>query len=283
MKSNMKTVSNKPLKIYLMFTLGLSILCYILILPQRNYNYVLLLMYCPGIAAVVTVLFHQYSFKELGFGLKKPRYLVLTFSLTIVAVLVYYIFVWIIFPDTLDRKKLEEYATNWLPTLMKFAPIWIFSLISAFGEELGWRGFLVPQLNKSLSFWKVVLVSGIIWSVWHWPLIIWGGYNNSEIPIWTSLLFFTLSIIVGCTFYTYLRLKSESVWPTVILHGTYNTIVQDFLAPLIKNNHITNWIFGEFGFGEIILSCLMLIVFWKDISQFIKEENQARGNLPPLL
>src|SRR5258708_15188708 len=52
------------------------------------------------------------------------------------------------------------------------------SLASSLGEEIGWRGFLVPQLFKSVGFTGTALISGVVWSCWHYPLLIWGHYNG---------------------------------------------------------------------------------------------------------
>ncbi|UCC50697.1 MAG: CPBP family intramembrane metalloprotease [Anaerolineaceae bacterium] len=50
--------------------------------------------------------------------------------------------------------------------------------LPALGEEIGWRGFMVPQLAKLTSFNKTALIGGVIWGIWHVPIIIFGGYNN---------------------------------------------------------------------------------------------------------
>jgi len=45
----------------------------------------------------------------------------------------------------------------------------LISCLTALGEEIGWRGFLVPQLASVTSFTKTALISGLIWAVWHYP------------------------------------------------------------------------------------------------------------------
>jgi Type II CAAX prenyl endopeptidase Rce1-like len=47
------------------------------------------------------------------------------------------------------------------------------SLASALGEEIGWRGFLVPELFKNIGFTGTALISGVVWACWHYPLLIW--------------------------------------------------------------------------------------------------------------
>ena len=53
----------------------------------------------------------------------------------------------------------------------------VIGALTALGEELGWRGFLVPELARSTSFHRVALVSGGIWAAWHAPLIVFADYN----------------------------------------------------------------------------------------------------------
>jgi len=46
------------------------------------------------------------------------------------------------------------------------------SLATALGEEIGWRGFLVPELFKTMGFTSAALFSGVVWACWHYPLVI---------------------------------------------------------------------------------------------------------------
>lgn len=101
--------------------------------------------------------------------------------------------------------------------LMPFAAI--FNAIPAFGEEIGWRGWLLPAL-RPMGVWPALLLSGLIWGLWHAPLILL-GHNFNQPNIWGLIV-----MLIGCVlwgiFFGWLRLRSGSLWPAVIAHGALN-------------------------------------------------------------
>ncbi|WP_417554367.1 CPBP family intramembrane glutamic endopeptidase [Microbacterium sp.] len=99
-----------------------------------------------------------------------------------------------------------------------FAAVTINAL-AAFGEELGWRGFLVPALRQ-YGTWTALLVSGAIWGLWHAPVILL-GYNFGRTDI-TGVLLMTGGCIAWGVLLGWLRLRSASLWPAVFAHGTMN-------------------------------------------------------------
>ena len=99
------------------------------------------------------------------------------------------------------------------------------NLIATFGEEFGWRAYLVPKLLP-MGKRRALLLSSLIWGIWHWPVIAMGHNYGLDYPgfPWLGFLatvWFTLSIGV---FFGWLSLKAESVWPAVFAHGALNGI-----------------------------------------------------------
>jgi membrane protease YdiL (CAAX protease family) len=137
-----------------------------------------------------------------------------------------------------------------------------FNCFSALGEELGWRGFLTPELGKKWTFAQTSLFVGVVWAVWHYPLILFANYN-SETPIYYGLLCFTFAV-AGLSFaYTWFRLKSGSVWTAMFLHASHNLYVQSFFDPLTNTEGVTKYLTGEFGAMMALVGVITAFFFWK--------------------
>ncbi len=94
-----------------------------------------------------------------------------------------------------------------------------------FGEEFGWRGYMLPKLMP-LGPRTAMIVQGAIWGIWHWPVIAMGyeyGFNYFGFP-WIGMLLFLLFTFSAGVFLAWVTLKGRSVWPAVIGHAAINGI-----------------------------------------------------------
>jgi uncharacterized protein len=101
----------------------------------------------------------------------------------------------------------------------------IINSIATFGEEFGWRAYLLPKLMP-LGGRKAMLLTGAIWGIWHWPVIFMGyeyGFNYPGYPWAGPLLFIWIAFGLGI-FLGWLALRGKSVWPAVIGHAAINGV-----------------------------------------------------------
>jgi uncharacterized protein len=137
-------------------------------------------------------------------------------------------------------------------------------LVVTFGEEYGWRGYLQPALMKIGKIKGVILV-GIIWGIWHMP-IIWMGYNYPAHPLLGSFLFILycigLAFILG-----YAVLKTKAVWLAAFLHALFNQSTSYFMG-IIYTPKDTATSFGIGWPGIIVVFLLILLILrdpiWKE-------------------
>src|SRR5678816_4665789 len=147
----------------------------------------LYLMWCPGVSAIVTRLIFQRNVRGQGWTPGQPIWLALGYFLPVAYAGIAYAIVWLTGQGGVD---LARFTT---PVLTFVVLGSLQSTLSATGEERGWRGFLVPALAQRFSFTKTAILSGLIWSLWHYPMIILANYNAGT-ATWWALLCFTIMV-----------------------------------------------------------------------------------------
>ena len=146
--------------------------------------------------------------------------------------------------------------------LLLFATVGVIQgMLFAAGEEIGWRGFLVPELAKNSSFARTAWLSGAAWAVYHYPLILFAEYNSGT-PKWFALPVFTWMVFAMAFVLAWLRLKSGSVWTAVILHASHNLFVQQIFDPLTSDRGVTKYVTTEFGIGLALAYSVAAWHFW---------------------
>lgn len=137
-------------------------------------------------------------------------------------------------------------------------------LVITFGEEYGWRGYLQPALVK-IGRIKGVLLVGIIWGIWHWP-VIWMGYNYPGQPILGSLLM--VLFCIGLAFMLgYSVLKAKGIWIAAFLHALVNQSMSFFMGVIYTPTNMS-FSFGIGFWGLAIMVPLVLLILldpvWKE-------------------
>lgn len=255
----------KQIITYLVLVFALSSIFYVLIPRQGGLEgggdtLVVPLMWMPALAAVVTTFIYHRNIRGLGWGLGKPIYYLIAYLLPILYAGIAYSVISLLGLGDINTSALGE---NLVLALVKNLTInVVLAAILAVGEEIGWRGLLVPQLAKLQPFARTALISGVIWGLWHIPLIINGGYSSNA-PTWYAISAF-LVLIVGMSFaFAWLRLASGSIWPAVLMHATHNSFIQGFLDEITVNTGNTDYFTTEFGLGLAIMGVIVGLIFWR--------------------
>jgi len=122
--------------------------------------------------------------------------------------------------------------------------------IAAFGEEVGWRGFLLKEF-KTMNFLNAALVIGFIWGIWHAPLILM-GHNYPQHPR-IGVLMMTIFCILLTPIFQYITIKSKSVIAAAIAHGTLNAVAGLSIMAFSGGNDLTTGAAGLPGFITILI------------------------------
>lgn len=199
--------------------------------PEALY---LALMWIPAMAAAAAncVFFREngeaFSVKRwlaLG-GLRRCRLrdVLLGCLLPLVYLLIPYMVYWGLYPENFAYHgvPLTVICKDLLPVLVLGT---FMSVLSALGEEIGWRGFMVPALVERLGLNRTLVISSLFWCFWHLPLLIGGGYMPGT-PLLYQLPAFVLCIFPVGVMAGLLTLESGSVWPAAFLHAAHNNYDQ---------------------------------------------------------
>ena len=274
--------NRKAIYIFLLITLALSSVIWLLTLNagentgafgNRVYGYGI--MWCPALAAYITCRMMNRKISNLSWQWGNPKYIVWCYLIPLFYALAGYSIVWLFgaggfYNKTFILQMAHDMGwTKMSPNLFLILFLVLQGVIgilpsiaTALGEEIGWRGFLVPELfDRTKSYTKTSLISGIIWAVWHFPLLIFGNYNAGA-PSWYSLVTFTLGVMSISFIFTWFRLKSKSLWTGVMLHASHNLFIQGFFDPITTVNVHTKYFTGEFGIVIPVITLLVAIYFW---------------------
>lgn len=233
-----------------------------------------LVMWCPALAALATCALLGIDVGTLGWNWRPLKYEFLAWLLPMIYALPVYIACWLTVKgsfafDAYAHRVAQSYGLSEWPlaaTLGLGIPLAITlgivaSLATALGEEIGWRGFLLPRLTGQFGFTAGCFLSGAIWAVWHYPALLWADYNAGTNKGY-ALTCFTVMVIADAFLMGWLRLRSGSLWPCAVLHASHNLIIQAILdaitAPVGRALYITT----EFGAGLALTTAATALFFW---------------------
>jgi len=243
-------------------------------------------MLLPAICAIILQLIHKEKpFHNLGISFRFNRWFIIAGIIPIIAAFMA-LGISLFFPNVSFSSNFEgvlqlipeDQKEKAVEQLTKFPPA-IFLLISifqalaagytvnavfAFGEELGWRGYLLKALQGKKLF-SVSFFTGIVWGIWHFPLILI-GHNYPQHPIHGVGMMVILCVLLAPVM-TYIVIKSKSVITAAIYHGSVNAIAGISVLYLVGGNDLTNGLTGFAGFIALIIITLAFYLFDKFITK----------------
>ena len=270
--------SRRQIVTYLFLVLLFSSVFYFFIIKAHQIAggggvYVVGIMWCPALAALATMKLNGRSMSALGWAWPTRKYALASWYIPLAYASVSYLIIWSTglggfpnkeFVQSLTTRMglgLSPAASTVLYLLLMGSFGLIRSLSTGLGEEIGWRGFLVPELSKNLGFTATALISGIVWSLWHYPILIFADYNAGT-ATWYALACFTVMVVSMSFLYTWMRLKSGSLWTGALLHASHNLYVQAIFTPLTRNTGKTAWFIDEFGAVLPLVTVAIAVYFW---------------------
>jgi membrane protease YdiL (CAAX protease family) len=229
------------MKATIFYGLALSLILLVALLGQGLGEMVLVFAMFTPLAAVLLMQFvltrdgttragwrilglHRLGFRTWGFAILAPFLVMLcTYGIT-----------WSAGIGRLDQTVLNgvivlDNPVSVLQTTFNILRGLIISMFLALGEEIGWRGYLLPHLLP-LGRTRGLLLSGLLQGIWHLPLILLTPFYHTGGDRWTVVILFLLTLTVAGVFYGYLRLTSNSVWPGALAHGAFNMFLTTFAA-----------------------------------------------------
>lgn len=269
--------ARRGLAIYFGVVALLSAVFQVSFIVTRNWAWIIPLMWSPAGASVVARLVLREGFADVSFRVGGRR------GWQAIAVAV-------VFPVIMG---LFVYSIAWKTGLARFAPRpggvvaplasaspvaafvvmltvaatigTMVDILAAAGEEVGWRGYMLTRLIDA-EIPCPVLVSGLIWGLWHVPLVLGAGYAAGPSPVASAVLLVLLSTAFGVVF-ARLRLQTGSVWPAIVLHGAWNSIIQSAFDKArtggegFRLHDGASWWVGESGILTVITMIIAAIAF----------------------
>jgi len=213
------------------------------------------LMASPALAAVITRLLLREGFADVSFrfgGRRGLHALVLGVAVPLIVGSLAY--------GTAYLTGLAQFASPALPLLGPTAgPVTNFAITLALaatlgtlillplaaGEEIGWRGYVLPRLiDAGVS--RPVLLSALIWGAWHLVPLLGSEYADRPSPLFSATNLMITAAAFG-SILAWMRLGTGSIWPCVVAHAAWSAIINGGFNLATQGEDATFWI-GESGF-----------------------------------
>lgn len=180
------------------------------------------------------------------------------------------IFLAIGFVPSIPLMITEGFSSNPVGTILLYlVTFFAIQLITSGTEEFGWRGFMLPEFLKENDTWTASLKTGIIWAIWHAPIVMYIFYLQ-DMPIFAmlfSFIGFSVGIVAMSVVHSYFLIITKSVIFSVYLHAMSNTI------PLIAGLLVLDS-YKTAVFAQLLIWVVVAIIVKKNPSIFPQKVNK---------
>ncbi|PEX82946.1 CPBP family intramembrane metalloprotease domain-containing protein, partial [Bacillus cereus] len=230
------------LQLFLSILIITSIILNVVVIITKSMPLIVVYMFTPALSSILTRIILKEGFKDVSFSLGNLKiWKGIGFALLIPMIIcgITYSIAWLSGIAGFQHPEggMLEPIYNMLGLQYVTAPFSfiylvvlsgifgsLLNLIPVLGEEMGWRGYMLTRLVDA-EFSRPILISGLIWATWHVPIVIAGLYVDGPSVV-LSVLGIYLCIVPFGYITAYLRLITGSIWPSVIIHTTWNAIIQ---------------------------------------------------------
>lgn len=247
----------RPIYFFIILLIILSAIVEGAIICLKNRYLLGLLMWIPAIVAFITKWKYYRGEKQFfHFHKCKLRYILFAVILPLLYIGVPYVVYWIINLGSVKQLSISQMICTSVIGI-------VIGMQTSLGEEIGWRGFLVPQLLKHMSLIKTLIISSLIWGVWHLPILVSGLYMPGT-PVWFQVPMFIIDVLGAGFIIGLLTIRSKSIWPAVVMHSAHNTFDQMVFGPITDGSNKMYFV-SETGIftvvGIILLAILLYFIF----------------------
>lgn len=198
----------------------------------------------------------------LGIDLKGKKWL---FFLVAVILPVIYatlgdVIIWLSCPEAFGITDVRPFVAITYPLLAVVSGV-VLSF-AALGEELGWRGYMMPKLIELIGMPKAIITGGIIWGLWHAPLTCVGHNYGMDYPgfPYVGIILMCLMCMALGTVLTYVTIKTGSIWPAAFMHAVNNSSPSVMVVFMNHDVKIPIWLHAISSFPLILISLLCLFL-----------------------
>jgi len=148
------------------------------------------------------------------------------------------------------------------------------TMVTALGEEAGWRGFMYPVMQRVWGYKKACLASSIVWALWHLPIVLAGLYYPPSTNLFYLVPAFCVEILALSMILTCIRTASNSVWPAVLLHALHNYFDQIVFQSLTRADGSIYFV-GEIGIITLAFTVFLAALIFVRSRKSVFENGQT--------